>query len=88
MIRLFATAVAAALLLAVPATAGAGQRPAAAEPTVVQTAIAVNSSGPYASLFDTLVCLVANNPTVLDLLSQKGQYTVFAPTDAASLRSA
>ncbi|HSD79902.1 MAG TPA: fasciclin domain-containing protein, partial [Solirubrobacteraceae bacterium] len=24
-----------------------------------------------------------NNPTVLNLLSQRGQYTVFAPTDAA-----
>jgi len=50
---------------------------------VAVTAIAVNSSGPYAGLFDTLICLVANNPTVLDLLSQKGQYTVFAPTAAA-----
>jgi len=83
MIKLIAAAVAAALLAAVPATAGTGQRPAAAEPSIVQTAIAVNSSGPYAGLFDTLICLVANNPTVLDLLSQKGQYTVFAPTDAA-----
>ena len=83
MIKLIATAVAAALLVAAPATAGTGQRPAATEPSIVQTAIAVNSSGPYAGLFDTLICLVANNPTVLDLLSQKGQYTVFAPTDAA-----
>ena len=48
MIKLIATAVAAALLAAVPATAGTGQRPAAAEPSIVQTAIAVNSSGPYA----------------------------------------
>ena len=83
MIKLIATAVAAALLVAAPATAGTGQRPAATEPSIVQTAIAVNSSGPYAGLFDTLICLAANNPTVLDLLSQKGQYTVFAPTDAA-----
>ena len=83
MIKLIAAAVAAALVAAAPATAGTGQRPAAAEPSIVQTAIAVNSSGPYAGLFDTLICLVANNPTVLDLLSQKGQYTVFAPTDAA-----
>ena len=84
MIKLIAAAAAAALLAAVPATAG--ERPAAAEPSIVQTAIAVNSSGPYAGLFDTLICLAANNPTVLDLLSQKGQYTVFAPTDAAFAR--
>ena len=43
----------------------------------------MNSSGPYAGQFDTLICLVAHNPAVLDLLSQKGQYTVFAPTDDA-----
>ena len=70
--------------LAVPAaTAAARERPAAADQSIVQTAVAVNSSGPYAGQFDTLICLVANNPAVLSLLSQKGQYTVFAPTDAA-----
>lgn len=72
-----------AAALAAPAAAATGQRPAAAAPSIVQTAIAVNGSGPYAGQFDTLICLVANNPAVLDLLSQKGQYTVFAPTDAA-----
>jgi uncharacterized surface protein with fasciclin (FAS1) repeats len=72
-----------AAALAAPAAAATGQRPAAAAPSIVDTAVAVNSSGPYAGQFDTLICLVANNPTVLDLLSQKGQYTVFAPTDAA-----
>ena len=72
-----------AALAAPTATAAAGQRPAAANPSIVQTAIAVNTSGPYAGQFDTLICLVAHNPTVLNLLSQKGQYTVFAPTDAA-----
>jgi uncharacterized surface protein with fasciclin (FAS1) repeats len=77
-------AVLAAALLAVPAaTAARGERPPAAEPNIVQTAIAVNANGPYAGQFDTLICLVANNPTVLNLLSQKGQYTVFAPTDDA-----
>ena len=86
MIKLIAAAVAAALLLAVPAVAGTGQRPAAAQPNMVPPATALNSSGPYAGLFDTLICLVANNPTVLDLLSQKGQYTVFAPIDAAFAR--
>jgi uncharacterized surface protein with fasciclin (FAS1) repeats len=67
--------------LAVPTAASA--RPAAASPSIVEKAIAVNSSGPYAGAFDTLICLVANNPAVLATLSQKGQYTVFAPTDAA-----
>jgi len=77
-------AVLAAALLAVPAaTAARGERPPAAEPNLVQTAIAVNDSGPYAGQFDTLICLVANNPAVLSRLSSKGQYTVFAPTDAA-----
>ena len=36
-----------------------------------------------AGTFDTLICLVSNNEAVLNTLSQKGQYTVFAPTDAA-----
>ena len=68
--------------LAVPAAASA--RPAAASPSIVEAAIAVNSPGsPYAGSFDTLICLVANNPAVLATLSQKGQYTVFAPTDDA-----
>ena len=79
--RKFLLAVAAVAALAVPTAASA--RPAAASPSVVETAIAVNSSGPYAGAFDTLICLVANNPAVLATLSQKGQYTVFAPTDAA-----
>ncbi len=83
MIKLIVAVFAAALLAAPAATAARGERPAAAEPSIVPTAIAVNSSGPFAGQFDTLICLVANNPTVLDLLSQKGQYTVFAPTDAA-----
>ena len=83
MIKLIVAVFAAALLAAPAATAASGERPAAAEPSIVQTAIAVNSSGPFAGQFDTLICLVANNPTVLNLLSQRGQYTVFAPTDAA-----
>jgi uncharacterized surface protein with fasciclin (FAS1) repeats len=81
--KLIVALLAVAALAAPTATAATGQRPAAADPSIVQTAIAVNSSGPYAGQFDTLICLVANNPTVLTLLSQKGQYTVFAPTDAA-----
>jgi len=70
-----------AAVLVVPTLASA--RPTAASPNIVQTAIAVNASGPYAGAFDTLICLVANNPAVLSTLSQKRQHTVFAPTDAA-----
>ena len=70
-----------AAALAVPTLASA--RPAAPSQNIVQTAIAVNSSGPYAGAFDTLICLVANNPAILATLSSNGQYTVFAPTDAA-----
>ncbi|HET7353797.1 MAG TPA: fasciclin domain-containing protein [Gaiellaceae bacterium] len=81
--KLFLAVFAVALLAVPAATAARGERPAAAESSIVQTAIAVNSSGPYAGQFDTLICLVANNPTVLNLLSQRGQYTVFAPTNAA-----
>src|SRR3954451_17749673 len=79
--RKFLLAFALVAALAVPAAASA--RPPAASPSIVETAIAVNSSGPYAGVFDTLICLVANNPAVLATLSEKGQYTVFAPTDAA-----
>lgn len=81
--KLIVTLLAVAAVAAPAATAATGQRPAAADSSLVQTAIAVNSSGRYAGQFDTLICLVAHNPTVLSLLSQKGQYTVFAPTDAA-----
>jgi uncharacterized surface protein with fasciclin (FAS1) repeats len=69
---------------AVPtALAASGQRPVAASPSIVEQAIDLNASGPYAGSFDTLICLVSNNPAVLDTLSRNGQYTVFAPTDAA-----
>jgi uncharacterized surface protein with fasciclin (FAS1) repeats len=53
-------------------------------PTVVDVAIAVNSEGPYAGQFDTLIAAVlAADPTVLETLSGNGQFTVFAPTDDA-----
>ena len=72
-----------AALLVTAALAAPAATAAAPAPTIVGTAIAVNTAGPFAGQFDTLICLVANNPAVLDLLSGKGQYTVFAPTDAA-----
>jgi uncharacterized surface protein with fasciclin (FAS1) repeats len=53
-------------------------------PTLVDVAIAVNSSGPFAGQFDTLIAAVlAADPAVVRTLSGNGQFTVFAPTDAA-----
>jgi uncharacterized surface protein with fasciclin (FAS1) repeats len=53
-------------------------------PTVVDVAIDVNSSGPFAGAFDTLIAAVlAADPGVLAYLSGNGQRTVFAPTDDA-----
>lgn len=72
-----------AALLATAALAAPAATAAASGPNIVDTAVAVNAAGPFAGQFDTLICLVANNPAVLDLLSGNGQYTVFAPTDAA-----
>jgi uncharacterized surface protein with fasciclin (FAS1) repeats len=60
-----------------------GSRPSAASPTLVDKAIEVNTSGPYAGSFDVLLCLVTKYPDIVATLSQKGQYTVFAPTDDA-----
>ena len=60
-----------------------GNKPAAS-PSIVDVAIAVNSDGPFAGLFDTLVAAVlAADPVVLHRLTTKGQSTVFAPTDDA-----
>ena len=60
----------------------------AAQPTpannIVDVAIAVNSSGPYAGQFDTLIAAVqAADPAVVKRLTSKRQSTVFAPTDDA-----
>lgn len=67
-----------AALLVVPAVA------APPGPTIVDVAIAVNSEGPYAGAFDTLIAAVlAADPAVLATLSGNGQFTVFAPTDDA-----
>ncbi|MFB0514554.1 MAG: fasciclin domain-containing protein [Candidatus Bathyarchaeia archaeon] len=53
-------------------------------PTVVDVAIAINSEGPFAGQFDTLIAAVlAADPAVLATLSGNGQFTVFAPTDDA-----
>ena len=53
-------------------------------PTLVDVAIAINTEGPYAGQFDTLIAAVlAANPAVVKTLSGNGQFTVFAPTDDA-----
>jgi len=69
----------------VPGVAPAKQP--AKTPSIVDVAIAVNTSGPYAGAFDTLIAgVLAADPVVLQTLTSKGQYTVFAPTDAAFSR--
>jgi len=53
-------------------------------PTIVDVAIAINTEGPFAGQFDTLIAAVlAADPVVLATLSGNGQFTVFAPTDDA-----
>ena len=53
-------------------------------PTIVDVAIAVNSEGPFAGAFDTLIAAVlAADPAVVATLTGNGQFTVFAPTDDA-----
>jgi len=51
--------------------------------TIVDVAVAVNSSGPYAGSFDTLIAAVTATPSVASILVGNGQRTVFAPTDDA-----
>lgn len=53
-----------------------------AENSIVDVAIAVNSSGPFAGSFDVLIAAVVE-AGLADDLSAKGQRTVFAPTDDA-----
>ncbi len=80
--RLTLAILAGALTLGVVAGPVAAKQPDTSGSNIVDTAIAVNSSGPYAGSFDTLIALVVK----LDLagaLSQRGQLTVFAPTDDA-----
>lgn len=80
--RLSLALLAGALAVGIVAAPAAAKQPDSSGSNIVDTAIAVNSSGPYAGAFDTLITLVVE----LDLvgpLSQRGQLTVFAPTDAA-----
>lgn len=78
--RVMYLVLAAMVLLASTASAVAAPR----GPSIVDVAIAVNSSGPYAGQFDTLIAAVlAANPAVVETLAGNGQFTVFAPTDDA-----
>jgi uncharacterized surface protein with fasciclin (FAS1) repeats len=66
----------------------AAPQASAAQPTpannIVVVAIAVNSEGPFAGAFDTLIAAVqAADPAVIKRLTAKRQSTVFAPTDDA-----
>jgi uncharacterized surface protein with fasciclin (FAS1) repeats len=73
-----------AVALVIPLTIPAAAAPPG--PTIVDVAIAVNSEGPFAGQFDTLIAAVlAADPAVLNTLSGNGQFTVFAPTDDAFL---
>lgn len=81
--RLIAAFTAGALALGIIAGPALAKQPAKS-PTIVDVAIAVNSDGPFAGSFDTLIAAVlAADPAVVTTLSSNGQYTVFAPTDAA-----
>jgi len=67
------------------ALAGANAAHAAEEKvSLVQKAIELNSDGPYAGAFDTVIAAVlAADPAVIATLSDNSQQTVFAPTDDA-----
>ena len=81
--RLIAAFTAGALALGIIAGPALAKQPAKS-PTIVDVAIAVNSDGPFAGSIDTLIAAVlAADPAVVTTLSSNGQYTVFAPTDAA-----
>lgn len=72
------------ILAILAAGAVAGAPTASSAGNLVDTAVAVNSSGPYAGAFDTLVAaLGAADPAILEALRGNGQLTVFAPTDDA-----
>jgi uncharacterized surface protein with fasciclin (FAS1) repeats len=83
-----ALALVALAAMSAPAALAAPNSPSrpAASPSIIDVAVAVNSDGPYAGQFDTLIGLVTQYPDLVRTLSTKGQYTVFAPTDDAFAR--
>jgi uncharacterized surface protein with fasciclin (FAS1) repeats len=53
-------------------------------PTIVDVALAANASGPFEGQLASLIAAVITaDPIVIDTLGGNGQFTVFAPTDAA-----
>ena len=80
-----ASIVATGLIGAVAAPSGAAPKPTSAD--IVETAISLNSSGPYQGQFDTLIEAVTDprfDGALLAALSDPDvQLTVFAPTDGA-----
>lgn len=55
---------------------------ASADKNLVETAIALNESGPYAGAFDELIAAVVDTGLDETLSSEDDQFTVFAPIDA------
>jgi uncharacterized surface protein with fasciclin (FAS1) repeats len=52
-------------------------------PNIVETTLAANAEGDYAGTFDTLIAALQAEGRLINQLSRRGQYTVFAPTDDA-----
>jgi len=55
----------------------------AKSPNLAEVAIDVNSSGPFAGQFSTLIAVVVSDAEILEILTSVGQHTVFAPTNSA-----
>ncbi|MDM7923001.1 MAG: fasciclin domain-containing protein [Pyrinomonadaceae bacterium] len=76
-----------ALSVSAQKTTSRGDAPFAPPPSVgnlVEVALEVNGSGPFAGQFDTLIAAVlAADPVIVEKLTKKGKLTVFAPTDDA-----
>ena len=70
------------LVLSIPVQAmGQGNARSAPSPSIVDVAISVNEeTGEFSTL---IAAVLAADPAVLATLSGRGQFTVFAPTDAA-----
>ena len=77
--RIVLSLLAGALIVGIVAAPVSARR---AGPTIVETAVAANTSGPLAGQFDTLISLVTTYGLAATLDGNR-QLTVFAPTDAA-----
>lgn len=62
---------------------GKGGKKAAASPTLLETAMAVNAEGEFAGQFSTLLAVAGMDEEIVKILTSKGQHTVFAPTNEA-----